>query len=159
MKHTEPKIKKLPVAMRQRSASRIAAVQLNFQYLFVEGDLETSLTDYLKHYSSDVAKEMNVRDIDVPYFKKLVFDCKIHELLIRELISSSLAGSWNIDRLSKADLTILSVAICELKNMAKTPVKVIIAEYTAIAEAYNSDVPFINAILDKVARKLRTKEI
>ena len=56
--------------MRQRSASRIAAVQLNFQYLFVEGDLETSLAEYLKHYSSDVAKEMNVRDIDVPYFRK-----------------------------------------------------------------------------------------
>ena len=102
---------------------------------------------------------MNVRVIDVPYFSKLVFDYKIHELLIRELISSSLAGGWNIDRLSKADLTILLVAICELKNMVKTPVKVIIAEYTAIADAYNSDVPFINAILDKVARKLRTKEI
>ena len=159
MKYRELKIKKLPVAMRQRSASRIAAVQLNFQYLFVDGDLETSLAEYLKHYSPDVAKEMNVRVIDVPYFRKLVFDYKIHELLIRELISSSLAGSWNIDRLSKADLTILSVAICELKNMAKTPVKVIIAEYTAIADAYNSDVPFINAILDKVARKLRTKEI
>ena len=43
--------------------------------------------------------------------------------------------------------------------MAKTPVKVIIKEYTAIAHAYNSDVSFINAILDKVARKLRTKEI
>ena len=74
--------------MRQRSVSRIAAVQLNFQYLFVEGDLETSLTEYLKHYSSDVAKEMNVRDIDVNYFRKLVVDCKIHELLIRELIAS-----------------------------------------------------------------------
>ena len=41
----------------------------------------------------------------------------------------------------------------------ETPVKVIITEYTAIAEAYNGDVSFINAILDKVARKLRTKEI
>ena len=159
MKYRELKIKKLPVAMRQISASRIAAVQLNFQNLFVEGDLESSLAEYLKHYSSNVAKEMNVRNIDVPYFKKLVFDCKIDEFLIRELISSSLAGGWNIDRLSKADLTILLVAICELKNMAKTPVKVIIKEYTAIADAYNSDVSFINAILDKVARKLRTKEI
>ena len=159
MEDRELKIKKLPVAIRQRSASRIAAVQLHFQYLFVEGDLEISLAEYLKHYSLDVAKEMNVRDIDVPYFKKLVFDCKIHELLIREVISSSLARGWNIDRLSKADLTILLVAICELKNMAKTPVKVIIKEYTAIADAYNSDVSFINAILDKVARKLRTKEI
>ena len=159
MIYEEPKIKKLPVAMRQRSGSRVAAVQLYFQYLFVEVDLETSLAEYLKHYSSDVAKEMNVRDIDIPYFKKLVFDCKIHELLIRELISSSLAGGWNIDRISKADLTILLVAICELRNMVKTPVKVIITEYTAIAEAYNGDVSFINAILDKVARKLRKKEI
>ena len=159
MIYEDSKIKKLPVAMRQRSGSRIAAVQLYFQYLFVEVDLETSLAEYLTHYSSDVAKEMNVRDIDIPYFKKLVFDCKIHELLIRELISSSLAGGWNIDRLSKADLTILLVAICELKNMIKTPVKVIITEYTAIAEAYNGDVSFINAILDKVARKLRINEI
>ena len=159
MKYRELKIQKHPVAMRQRSASRIAAVQVNFQYLFVEHDLETSLAEYLKYYSFDLAKEMNVRDIDVPYFRKLVFDCKIHDLLIRELISNSLAGGWNIDRLSKADLTILLVAICELKNMAKTPVKVIIKEYTAIANAYNSDVSFINAILDKVARKLRTSEI
>ena len=43
--------------------------------------------------------------------------------------------------------------------MDKTPAKVIITEYTSIADAYNSDVSFINAILDKIAKKLRAKEI
>ena len=44
------------------------------------------------------------------------------------------------------------------KKIFKTPAKVVIAEYIAIADAYNCDVGFINAILDKNAKSLRPDE-
>ena len=39
--------KKHPMPMRQRSGARIAAVQLNFQHLFVSADLQSSISDFL----------------------------------------------------------------------------------------------------------------
>ena len=151
--------KKHPVPMRQRSGARIAAVQLNFQQLFLSGDLQSLISDFLIHYASDIAVEMQVREIDGAYFQQLVLGSELHKQLIEDIISSALIEGWKLERLSKADYTILQVAICELKHMPQTPAKVVISEYSNIADAYNSDVSFINAILDKAARVLRTEEM
>jgi N utilization substance protein B len=85
--------------------------------------------------------------------------CELHKQLIDDIISSSLGESWKLERLSKADYTILQVAICELKHIPHTPAKVVIKEYSSIADAYNSDVSFVNAVLDKAARLLRAEEM
>ena len=151
--------KKHPMPMGQRRGARIAAVQLNFQHLFVSADLQSSISEFLMHYASDVAEDMQVREIDNAYFQQLVLGCELHKQLIDDIISSSLGESWKIERLSKADYTILQVAICELKHIPHTPAKVVIKEYSSIADAYNSDVSFVNAILDKTARLLRAEEM
>ena len=151
--------KKHPMPMRQRSGARIAAVQLNFQHLFVSADLQSSISEFLMHYASDVAEDMQVREIDNAYFQQLVFGCELYKQLIDDIISSSLGESWKLERLSKADYTILQVAICELKHIPNTPAKVVIKEYSSIADAYNSDVSFVNAVLDKAARLLRADEM
>ncbi len=159
MSYFESNKKKHPVPMRQRSGARIGAVQLNFQHLFVSGDLQSSISDFLMHYASDIAVALQVREIDNTYFQQLVLGCELHEQFIKDIISSSLVEGWKIERLSKADFTILQVAICELRHMPQTPAKVVISEFSNIADAYNSDVPFINAVLDKAARTLRSKEM
>ncbi len=151
--------KKHPVPMRQRSGARIAAVQLNFQHLFISADLQTLISDFLIHYASDVADELQVKEIDYTYFQELVLGCELHRNLIDNVISSSLGQGWKIQRLSKSDYTILQVGICELKHIPQTPAKVVITEYSSIADAYNSDVSFVNAVLDKAARLLRTSEM
>ncbi len=151
--------KKNPVPMRRRSGARIAAVQLNFQHLFISSDLQSSISDFLMHYASDIANDMQVKEIDNAYFQQLVFGCELHKQLIDDVISSSLGEDWKIQRLSKSDYTILQVAICELKHIPHTPAKVVITEYSSIADAYNSDVSFVNAVLDKAARLIRTSEM
>ena len=159
MNDNEYSIQKHPVPMRQKSAARIAAVQFNFLRLFVEAELEETVSDYLANYANDVAKEMQVRDIDISFFHHLVSNCEKNKPMLEKLISSSLSAGWSIQRLSKAELATLLVAICELKHILRTPTKVIIAEYLAIADAYNCDTGFVNAILDKNAKRLRPDEI
>ena len=153
------KQKKIPVPMRQRSGARIAAVQLNFQHLFVQSDLQTSIAEFLTHYAPQIADDMLVREIDDSYFQQLVLGCEIHHDFIEGIISKSLGEGWRVERLSKADFTILQVAICELKHMPQTPAKVVITEFSGISDAYNSDVSFINAVLDKAAREIRPSEM
>ncbi len=159
MNGTRLRIQKYPVQMRQKSAARIAAVQFNFHRLFVESELDVTLSDFLAYYANDVAKEMQVKEINISFFQQLVFDCEKNKPMLEEFISSSLHSDWSLERLSKADFAILLVAICELKHILKTPTKVIIAEYLAIADAYNCDIGFINAILDKNAKRLRPDEM
>ena len=145
--------------MRKKSAARIAAVQFSFQRLFVEEVLEVNLAEFVEYYASDVAEELQVKEIDISHFNQLVLSFEINRPKVEKLISSSLSSGWSVERLSKAEFTILFVAICELKYVMKTPAKVILAEYIAIADAYNCDVSFINAILDKNAKLLRQNEI
>ena len=153
------RIKNYPIPMRQKTAARIAAVQFSFQRLFVEDISEITLADFLEYYAPDVAEDLHVKEIDISHFQQLVFSFDINRPMVEELISRSLSSGWSVERLSKAEFTILFVAICELKFVMKTPTKVILAEYIAIADAYNCDIGFINAILDKNAKLLRQNEI
>ena len=77
--------------------------------------------------------------------------------LIPELdqeISEKLEG-WKIDRLGKVDLTILRMAVYELKYMPEVPVGAAINEAVELAKKFGQDNSgqFINGILAKFARQ------
>ncbi len=71
---------------------------------------------------------------------------------VDELIGGYLR-SWTIDRLSKVDLAILRIAVCEML-IKTTPVPVIVSEAVKIAEEYSTDNagPFINGVLGSIGR-------
>ena len=64
------------------------------------------------------------------------------------------AQGWALNRLAKVDLTILRMAVYELKYMPEVPVGAAINEAVELAKAYGEDksAGFINGILGSVAR-------
>ncbi len=81
-----------------------------------------------------------------------------HAQEIDELISENCVG-WKIDRLSRVDISILRLAVTELKYMG-TPVKVVVNEAVEIAKAYSTEKAssFINGVLASVIRELNNQE-
>jgi len=74
---------------------------------------------------------------------------------IDELISSTLEG-WTMDRLSKVDLAILRLAVCEMKYLDDIPISVTINEAVNLAKKYSGErsYAFINSLLAKISKEL-----
>ena len=66
------------------------------------------------------------------------------------------AQGWALNRLARVDLTILRMAVYELKYMPEVPVGATINEAVELAKAYGEDKSsgFINGILGSIAREL-----
>lgn len=90
-------------------------------------------------------------DKDYEFILLIVDGVKKNIKEIDKFISDVSIG-WSIERISKIDLSILRIAIYEMKFIKETPISVIINEAINIAKKYSSDgaPSFINGVLGKL---------
>lgn len=71
------------------------------------------------------------------------------------------AEHWSLERLAATDRSVLRAAVGEVLARPGTPVRVILDEAIELAKRYGSDESgrFVNGVLDRVARSLRTPEL
>jgi transcription antitermination protein NusB len=134
-----------------RRYAREALLALMYEYgvtgeqghetLTIMGDvLEKSLTDSDRVYIDKGISLMleNIKGID-------------------ELIESSLT-SWNIERLARVDVSILRLAVVEIKYFDDIPEKVAINEAVELAKRYSTDKApkFINGVLAGCLDKIKS---
>lgn len=88
------------------------------------------------------------------YVKDIAKGIKENDEEITKIISENLKSGWTIDRISTVDLSLLKLAIYEIKYI-KTPYKIIINEVVNIAKKYGEETAgsFINGVLAKVVEK------
>ena len=88
------------------------------------------------------------------YVKDIAKGIKENDEEITKIISENLKSGWTIDRISTVDLSLLKLAIYEIKYI-KTPYKIIINEVVNMAKKYGEATAgsFINGVLAKVVEK------
>ena len=80
-------------------------------------------------YSTQIQKEMEEEQFELfcqnneiedekvkAYIKDILFGVKSKEREIEKLISDNLKKGWNIERISKVDITLLKIAIYEINE-------------------------------------------
>lgn len=74
-------------------------------------------------------------------------------------ITKTLAN-WRIERLSKVDLIILRLALCEMRCFADVPIRVTLNEYIELAKQFGTEdsSAFVNGILDRLAQQFQAKD-
>ena len=89
------------------------------------------------------------------YIKEAIFGINEHIEEIQELIEKNLKADWKIDRISKIDLSLLKLAIYEIKYK-EIPYKVAINESLELAKKYGEETSknFINGILASVVKEI-----
>ena len=111
-------------------------------------DLEEQIELYLEcnEVEYDEAKE---------YIKDAIIGINENINEIQGLIEKNLKADWKIDRISKIDLSLLKLAIYEIKYK-KIPYKVAINESLELAKKYGEETSknFINGILASVVKEL-----
>ncbi len=100
----------------------------------------------------------NLSDADKTFLENLtagVIACQ-EEL---DTIIGKFAHGWALNRLARVDLTILRMAVYELKYMPEIPVGATINEAVELSKRFCEDKSsgFINGILGSAARELRSK--
>ena len=98
-------------------------------------------------------------------YKKFIKDVVIGTIerkeLIQNLLDKELKKDINENKTHLMVKLMIMAAIYEFMFMHKTPVKVIIAEYLKVSDSFveTSQKNFLNAILDKVSKVCRIKDV
>lgn len=148
-----------------RHAARLAAVQALYQSEQAgDGDAETTILEFLQHRGGavlDEAADGPAAELDEGHFADLVRGTLRRQEEIDRWLGQAVTRSWPLPRLDAVLRAILRCASYELWARGDVPVRVIITEYVEIANAFFSgDEPgIVNAVLDRLGRKLRAKDL
>ncbi len=142
------------VVMRKqtRSEARDAAFTQIFQMNLHEDDMEVIMDELL------LARPEC--ETNLGYIQKIINGVGKHEDELVSIIEKHLKQGWPISRISKVSLTVLKLALFEMKYMDDVPMKVSINEAVELAKRYGDegDPSFVNGLLGSVYKEL-SKEL
>ena len=161
-----PKAKKSKPAptYRKRTLSRLAAIQIFYQFEFYEKkiSLEEIKNSLLDNYALEQEEEVSSyrKRIDLNLLETLLASINLGVEEIDHEISGLLKEGWDLDQLPDVMLCILRLGSFELKFVQDVPLKVVIDEYVDIAASFfeNKKVTFLNATLESLAKHYRAEE-
>lgn len=132
------------------SLTRHAVREEAFQVLFAlqtnpDADLETVYRSIPHHDDKSIPA----------YVKQVVTGVSDHQAELDQQITSVLASGWTINRLAKADLIILRLALYEMQYVDEVPTAVAINEALELAKAFSNDKSrkFINGALGQFEKE------
>ena len=148
-----------PMPVRRRSAARLAVVQVAYQQQISGQSLVAFLPTFLRYYVDDIVKAFRVKDVDHAHLNALASGVETHVEKLDQALAGCLSDDWSLDRLTVIDLAVLRAGAFELTHMPHLPARAVVSEYAAIADVCGSDVGFVNAALDRLAREARQIEM
>lgn len=131
-----------------RSAIREQAFKLIYSLeIQRHEDLQEQIDLYLE--SNSITDESAQK-----YIKDAIYGINQNKKEILENIEKNLKEDWKIDRISRIDLSILKLAIFEIKY-TDIPFKVVINEAVELAKKYGEDSSknFVNGILASIVKQ------
>lgn len=142
-----------------RRAARLAAVQAIYQMELTGLDADEVVEEFVAHrFGHDELRALG--EPDAEFFGDLVRGVPHHQAEIDKAITQSLSADWKLSRVDSILRAILRTAVYEFIARRDVPAKVVIDQYLDIAHAFfEKDEPaFVNASLDKIARRKRATE-
>ena len=143
-----------------RSAARLAAVQALYQMELTGVDAEEAVGEFVEHRFGRDPETGTAGALDAEFFAGIVRGVPQHQEEIDAGITKCLSADWRLSRIDSILRAILRAAAFELIACRDVPAKVVIDEYVDVSHAFFSgDEPsFVNAALDKLARRTRAVE-
>ena len=143
-----------------RSQARLAAVQALYQMDLAATDLNTVIMEFAAHRFGAEAEDRTVADADLALFSEIVRGVVARQREIDPPLDAQLAAGWRLNRIDSIVRATLRSAMFEFIARPEVPARAVINEYVEVAKAFfQGDEPkVVNAVLDKVARKVRASE-
>ena len=102
--------------------------------------------------------EISEEDKNIQYMEKLFETVRDNAPAIDAKIAEFLRSGWRLDRLSRVDLSILRLGVCEMLY-CETPAAVAINEAIELSKKYDDEKTyvFVNGVLNAIAEELGVK--
>lgn len=144
----------------QRGAARLAAVQALYQMDVGGTALPTVVAEFEAHRLGREIEGDTLRPADVGFFRQLVGGVVERQRAVDPMIHNALPPTWPLSRIDLTLRAILRCGVFELLERKDIPGRVVINEYLDVSRAFfEDDEPgLVNAVLDAIARNVRTDE-
>lgn len=138
-----------------RSTTRLYAIQALFQMEQLGQSTDEVIEEFVVHRFGEEYEEGQLSDGDEALFKSIVESAVNYQAYIDQLTDRALVKKWPIARIDPTLRSLFRAAAAEITQI-KTPPKIVITEYVALAHAFFTDGKepnFVNAVLDHMARE------
>ena len=138
-----------------RSTTRLYAIQALFQMEQLGLSTDEVVEEFVAHRFGEEYEEGQLSDGDEALFKSIVETAVNYQAYIDQLTDRALVKKWPIARIDPTLRSLFRAAAAEITQI-KTPPKIVITEYVALAHAFFPDGKepnFVNAVLDHMARE------
>ena len=138
-----------------RSTTRLYAIQALFQMEQLGLTTDEVVEEFVVHRFGEEYEEGQLSDGDEALFKSIVESAVNYQAYIDQLTDRALVKKWPIARIDPTLRSLFRAAAAEITQI-KTPPKIVITEYVALAHAFFTDGKepnFVNAVLDHMARE------
>lgn len=142
-----------------RSAARLGAVQALYQLDMAEKpNVKMVIEEYSNHRLGKEIEGEQYSAADLVLFTDIVDGAFARLEEIDANIKKFLTPDWPIDRIEKLLRAILRAGCYEIIARPDVPTPVVINEYVDVAHAFYDriETSFVNGILDKLAKELRS---
>ncbi len=145
----------------RRSNARLAAVQALYQLEQAAAGVDTVVLEFKAHRIGSDLDGALLLDADDVYFEDVVRGVVRRQDRLDPFIQSQLKTGWTLARIDATARAILRAGLYELADRVDTPARVVIDEYVEIAKAFfdETEIGFINGVLDAAAQPLRADEL
>jgi len=141
-------------------------VQALFQTEQAGDSSETVIDQFIRHRLGQLAEsggfdDGRAPDAEVPLFQRVVRTASRQQVEIDAQLSEALPPDWPLARLDPVLRALLRAGTAELRMTENAaPAKVVINEYLDVARGFftGAEPGLANAVLDRLARALRTAE-
>ncbi|WP_234052253.1 MULTISPECIES: transcription antitermination factor NusB [unclassified Xanthobacter] len=144
----------------KKSAARLGAVQALYQMDLAQTPIHDILAQFESHWLGQEVEGTQLPDADVKLFRAVVEGVLSEQRRIDPLVDKALSSGWPLRRVEAVLRAVLRAGAFELLARPEVPARVVIAEYVNVAGAFldRDETGMVNAVLDTLARELRTRE-
>jgi N utilization substance protein B len=144
----------------RRGAARLAAVQALYQMDLAATPVNEIMAEFESHWLGREVEGDEYLPAEAAHFRDIVSGVVTDQRKLDPMIDAALSKGWPLKRIETVLRAILRAGAYELDRKPDVPARVVIAEYVDVAHAFvdQDETGMVNAVLDQLARQLRTAE-
>jgi N utilization substance protein B len=144
----------------RRGAARLAAVQALYQMDIAGTGVTDILAQFERHWLGGEVEGSQYLPAEAAFFRDIVNGVVAEQRTLDPLIDKALSDGWPLKRIEALMRAVLRAGAYELGHRRDVPARVVVSEYVDVANAFvdREETGMVNAVLDALARKLRTGE-
>jgi transcription antitermination protein NusB len=149
------------LSIEHRSNARLAAVQALYQMEVAGKGLHEIFAEFETHWIGREIEGDQYKPAEIGFFREILQGVLDDQVKLDREIDAALQGGWPLARIETVMRAILRAGAFEMLRRKDVPAKVVIKEYVDVAGAFfgPTESGMINAVLDRLARQTRSKEI